>query len=138
MQFKKLVDVIVQTQNQLQARAIQNVNQLLTIRNWLIGFYIVEYEQSGKDRAKYGDKIIPSLAEGLKAKKLKGLDQQALRVCRHFYTTYPQIRGTLSRELQLLDLQIPKYSKSLISKQSNKYFSDPDVLLKHFSYSHFV
>ncbi|MBD0333346.1 MAG: cytoplasmic protein, partial [Chitinophagaceae bacterium] len=35
-------------------KAQKQVNTALTFRNWLIGYYIVEYEQSGKDRAEYG------------------------------------------------------------------------------------
>ena len=31
-----------------------DVNQLMTLRNWAIGYYIVEYEQEGSDRAEYG------------------------------------------------------------------------------------
>jgi hypothetical protein len=31
-------------------KAQKQVNTSLTLRNWLIGFYLVEYEQSGKDR----------------------------------------------------------------------------------------
>jgi predicted nuclease of restriction endonuclease-like (RecB) superfamily len=34
------------------------VNTSLTLRNWIIGYYIVEYEQNGKDRAEYGEKLI--------------------------------------------------------------------------------
>lgn len=33
------------------------VNQLLTVRNWMIGCYIVEYEQNGKERAEYGTQL---------------------------------------------------------------------------------
>ena len=37
--------------------AKRSINQLLTMRNWAIGYYIVEYEQDGNDRAKYGDNL---------------------------------------------------------------------------------
>lgn len=29
-------------------------NQALVLRNWMVGAYIVEFEQNGADRAKYG------------------------------------------------------------------------------------
>jgi len=35
---------------------------MLTIRNWLIGYYIVEFEQNGKDRAEYGISLLKSIA----------------------------------------------------------------------------
>lgn len=34
------------------------VNQLMTLRNWVIGYYIVEYEQDGSDRAQYGSHLL--------------------------------------------------------------------------------
>ena len=37
------------------------VNQLMTMRNWCIGYYIVEYEQDGKDRAEYGSNLLKNL-----------------------------------------------------------------------------
>lgn len=39
----------------------------LTLRNWLIGFYIKEYEQNGLDRAKYRSNTIKHLADELPA-----------------------------------------------------------------------
>ena len=41
------------------------VNQLLTIRNWVIGYYIVEFEQNGQERAKYGENLLKDLATRL-------------------------------------------------------------------------
>jgi len=52
MNFELLVNTIQQTHNQLQQSAIKSVNKQLTIRNWLVGCYIVEFEQKGLDRAK--------------------------------------------------------------------------------------
>ena len=40
----------------------------LTARNWLVGYYIVEFEQNGEDRAKYGDKLINRLAKEINRK----------------------------------------------------------------------
>ena len=42
------------------------------MRNWLIGYYIVEYEQNGKDRAEYGAKLLKKLEEFL----LKQLEKE--------------------------------------------------------------
>jgi hypothetical protein len=46
--FEVLTDRISNTSKQ--------VNSVYTMRNWLIGHYIVEYEQHGEDRAAYGDR----------------------------------------------------------------------------------
>lgn len=53
MNFEKLVLPIQETNNFLQQNAVKAVNTHLTIRNWLTGFYIVEFEQNGNDRANY-------------------------------------------------------------------------------------
>ena len=42
--------------------ASRAVNVSLTLRNWLIGCYIAEYELRGKDHAAYGEKLLDSLA----------------------------------------------------------------------------
>ena len=44
------------------------VNQLLTARNWAIGYFIVEYEQRGKERAEYGDNLLENLQKELIAR----------------------------------------------------------------------
>lgn len=57
MDFKNLIERIQQTNDSLQRNAVKAVNKHLTIRNWLIGFYIVEFEQNGSDKAQYGAKL---------------------------------------------------------------------------------
>jgi hypothetical protein len=70
MNFEQLIKVCEQAQIYLQGTAVSAVNQSLTIRNWLLGQYIVEYEQSGEDRAKYGAKLLKRLAEKLNIKRV--------------------------------------------------------------------
>ena len=62
---------------------------MATLRNWLIGCYIVEYEQNGSDRAKYGDRLLKRLEERVNT---KGLNETLFRNSRNFYKLYPQIR----------------------------------------------
>lgn len=137
----------------LQQKALQQVNTSLTIRNWLIGGYVVEYEQNGSDRAIYGAGAIKELADLLKKGKLKGLDERSLRTCRAFYVAYPQIWGTVSAKLQLTDIDDPSkwgtvstILNSLLPKLNDKAFipaqaqiSFPaEMLLSRLSYSHFI
>ena len=63
--FNDLSDSILQTHQSAQNTAIKAVNQMATLRNWLIGCYIVEYEQKGSDRAKYGDRLLKQLENDL-------------------------------------------------------------------------
>lgn len=72
--FNTLISSIQQLHIQLQQSAVNAVNKMLTMRNWLIGYYIVEFEQNGKDRAEYGDQLIENIAAELK--NIKGIDKR--------------------------------------------------------------
>lgn len=48
--FAELTGAIQQIHGELAVQASRAVNISLTLRNWLIGCYIVEYEQQGTDR----------------------------------------------------------------------------------------
>jgi hypothetical protein len=65
MNYAGLVKAINSATSQLQGRAASAVNQALVIRNWTVGACIVEFEQSGKDRAKYGARLLERLAGDL-------------------------------------------------------------------------
>ena len=137
----------------LQQRALQQVNSSLTVRNWLIGLHIVEYEQNGSDRAIYGAGAIKELAKLLKKSNIKGLDDRSLRTCRSFYLVYSQIWGTVSARLQLTDNEaitkwltlsptltslLPKLNEKLAASKQTDISFPPEVLLSHLSYSHFI
>ena len=59
-----------------------------TMRNWLIGYYIVEFEQQGKDRADYGTQLLKKLEERVNR---KGLTITLFKWARKFYRLYPQM-----------------------------------------------
>ncbi|MBL4585602.1 MAG: DUF1016 family protein [Flavobacteriales bacterium] len=87
--FHLLIESISVVHGRLQQQAANAVNRALTIRNWMIGHYIVEYEQNGRDRAEYGVNLIPKLADELKG--FKGIDLRSLHSFKLFYRSYPQI-----------------------------------------------
>ena len=97
--FESLVTTIVQIHDRAQDFSTKAVNIGLTLRNWLIGHRIVEFEQNGKDRATYGERLLPKLAQRLVNAGLKRVDARELRRFRLLYTVYPQIRETVSPEL---------------------------------------
>jgi len=99
MNFQVLVTNIQQTHSTLQQSALKAVNKHLTIRNWLVGFYIVEFEQKGEDRAKYGENLLSELAKSV---NIKGLSETSLKLNRQFYNIYPQIHQTASDEFKRL------------------------------------
>ena len=67
MNFEQLATIIADTHQRLQQSAVKAVNQCQTMRNWLIGFYIVEFEQNGEDRAKYGEFLLKNLEQIIQA-----------------------------------------------------------------------
>lgn len=97
MNFNDLRNSIQQVSDSMRRSAILSVNTHLTVRNWLIGFYIVEFEQRGEDRAKYGAKLLQKLADAFNE---EGLSYRNLRLYRQFYLVYPQISMYIPNFLQ--------------------------------------
>lgn len=95
--FNTLVQSISDIQDILQAQTAHAINLSLTVRNWLIGYYIVEYEQHGEDRAQYGEKLLNRLSEKLGR---KGLDARRLREFRQVYLAYPQLAEEVDKYLK--------------------------------------
>lgn len=97
--FEKLVGAIRLVHDELVTQASRAVNVSLTLRNWLIGCYIAEYEQNGEDRANYGTNLMTTLSERLERLGLDGVASRSLRLYRQFYQSYPGIWQTLSARL---------------------------------------
>lgn len=121
MDFNQL-SVLLNTANEkLYRNAVKAVNINLTIRNWLFGFYIVEFEQNGEDRAAYGKKLLQNLAANL---QIKGLTAPELSRCRQFYFTYPEFRWTVSQNFQ--HIIPPEILGSLTQKSDSTDVSKSD------------
>lgn len=71
-----------------QALAI-NINQIVKTTYWKIGQHIVEFEQQGNVRAKYGTALLTNLARILRAKVGRGYSRPNLNNMRKFYLLYP-------------------------------------------------
>ena len=94
--FNSLVQQIEYTDRALQNNARLIINRHVTAKAWLTGYYIVEYEQKGEDRAKYGEKLIQNLAKQLGSKKFS---VTTLKIYRQFYVTYPQLASPVAQFL---------------------------------------
>jgi predicted nuclease of restriction endonuclease-like (RecB) superfamily len=101
MDFKLLKNQIEHTHLALHQSAIKAVNCNLTLRNWLIGWYIVTYEQNGIDRAKYGESLLKKLAISI---TIKGISETSLKLFRQFYLVYPQIGQSVTDQLSTLQI----------------------------------
>jgi predicted nuclease of restriction endonuclease-like (RecB) superfamily len=102
MDFDELIQRFVSAGTYLQERAVIAVNRAATVRNWCFGVFIVEYEQSGEDRAQYGERLIERLSASLTERGMKGVSVTALKLCRQFYLAYPEIGQTLTDQFEIL------------------------------------
>jgi predicted nuclease of restriction endonuclease-like (RecB) superfamily len=91
MNFDDLVKAIRDADSALVTHATKAVNVSLTMRNWLIGHYVSEYELNGADRADYGKRILAELADRLDS--VSNCNKRQLSRYVRFYRVYPQIGG---------------------------------------------
>lgn len=154
--FDLLVHSIHDTHTTLQQSVVKVIDKHATLRNWLIGFYIVEFEQNGEDKAKYGGKLLRKLADSLGQ---NSLSHRSLRLCRQFYLHYPQIARVIGSRLEGLgirmssvwqspiakllcvDNEVPQIEDPLIVEAKNaciNYQIDPERLIDNLSYAHLV
>lgn len=101
MNFDSLVHTIHSVQDALQEQAAHAVNLALTARNWLIGYYIVEFEQHGEDRAEYGEQLLKKLETSIKK---KGMTERRFREFRRLYIVYPQLGSEVAKYLVSLPI----------------------------------
>ena len=141
--FEKLVVSIRQAHEELAAQAGRAVNVSLTLRNWLIGCYISEYEQNGTDRAEYGIRLLENLSSRLNESGMDGVAARSLRQYRQFYLIYPGIWHTTSAK-SLMSL-IPSPIWQTVSAKSETATAFPphlatatSKLLQMLSFSHFA
>ncbi len=104
------VSQIIDTARESAARS---VNAAMTAAYWLVGRRIIEFEQSGEERAEYGAALIERLAEDLTGQFGRGFSRQNLQHMRLFYLAYPPDRicqtlsGKLAQHPQLPIRQTP-------------------------------
>ena len=126
--------------------AAKQINNSLTLRNWIVGYYLVEYEQSGKDRAEYGKETLKKLSEKLGKTDVKGFSDRNLRLCRQFYLEYPAIWQLLIAKFQNTDNQpiaiwqslTAKFTSEAIQTNSDINTMSVEVLIDKLSFTHII
>ncbi len=146
--FENLVELFEQTHRTLQQRAARSVDLTLVVRNWLFGWYIVEYEQCGEDRARYGSRLLASLSNRLKVLGMKGNSPTRLKLYRSFYQQHKEIGPALSDQFTPLSRLLGTFPiRPTASDQSVLSRSEPfsfeaiiDLLISRFTlgWSHYV
>lgn len=114
--FESLIGLFEHTQTAMQSQAAKSVDIALVVRNWLFGWYIVEYQQQGADRASYGKKLLKKLSEQLTQRIGKGFSVDNLELMRKFYSRYAEIQQELP--VESLHLSISETVSRISSKIS--------------------
>ena len=151
-----LVNSILSVNTALRESAAKAINKCVTARNWLIGYYIVHYEQNGEDRAEYGERILQSLAERLGD---EGLSYRNLKLYRQFYLAFPELGADVgqfllshssigqplvaqlqSNENELIRIGQPAVAKSNTEESRRKCNNliSPEQVFNSLSYSHLI
>ena len=99
-QYDSVFGDVTRIINAARQSAVRSVNAAITAAYWMIGQHIVEFEQSGEERAAYGTALIKRLAVDLTKRFGRGFSRQNLQQMRVFYLAYPveSICQTLSGE----------------------------------------
>ena len=137
--------------------ANRQVNYAYTLRNWLIGMYLFEFEQKGLERAEYGESLYRNIAKSLKEKKVKGMSFTSLHTFKKFFQVYPTIVQLLPEQLlssnnhsfgivQSLTEQFTKDNNTNIQSIIGQSITDtksisvenPSLFLSKISFTHIV
>lgn len=135
--FNDLASIVQTTHDAAQSSAVKAINRMQTMRNWLIGYYIVEFEQHGKDRAEYGTQLLKKLEERVDR---KGLTTTLFKWARKFYRLYPQmmenlptpICATVMHQLQ----PIENKEDTIGASMTHQFVTPGKTIISHLSFTH--
>jgi hypothetical protein len=137
--FAQLVGAVTQTHDRFIVFAGKAVNLSLTLRNWVIGGYIQQYEQRGADRAEYGERLLDRLSTTLQAQGMARMSARELRRYRLLFQRYPRMWESLSPELQMR-LPAPTMPPDPIRESATPEWRTlpTKALIENLSFTHFV
>ena len=97
-EYVRLVTQISDLWENAKNKAALAVNTELLDANWQTGQYIVEFEQGGNAKAKYGDRLLVNLSKELTRLRGRGFSRSVLTYMRKFYLAFPKC-ATVSHKL---------------------------------------
>ena len=111
-EYVRLVSDISGLWEKAKEKAAFAVNTELLEANWQTGRYIVEFEQGGNTKARYGEQLLTNLSKDLTRLRGKGYSRSNLFNMRLFYVRFPKIQTvsgqlTWSHYLELLKCDDP-------------------------------
>lgn len=115
--YNELLDSIGLAIEQARQNAIKAVNTELVSANWEIGRHIVEFEQHGQERAKYGSELLKRLSKDLRQRYGKGFGRRNILDMLRFYLTYQKwqtVSAKLSRNHYIAIVSISDDSNEVL------------------------
>jgi predicted nuclease of restriction endonuclease-like (RecB) superfamily len=149
MNFDQLVSLCRDTHQRFVTDAARTIDTHLVARNFILGLYIVHYEQEGEDRAAYGKQTLKALSTALKTVAGRGFSVDNLELMRRFYIHFrseilrPEIFETPSR----ISNSHPSVKSETLSRKSEESpwlaLPSPEILGKlpstfKLGWSHYV
>lgn len=96
--FERMILDIETLVNESKSELATSINKVMTVTYWSIGKYIVEFEQDGNAKAKYGKNLLSTISKELTLRLGKGYSRPNLNNMRKFYLKYPDCQ-TVSDKL---------------------------------------
>lgn len=94
-----LFDRVVSILEQARTNVVRTVNSEMVVAYWLVGREIVEEEQEGEARAKYGERLVAELSANLTARYGRGFSLANLKRFRQFYLSFRDRRPEIGSPL---------------------------------------
>jgi hypothetical protein len=88
--YDALVGVISQVLDAGRSQAAWTLNSIVSAAYWEVGRRIVEFEQAGRARADYGERVIEQLSIDLRKRHGRGFGRSNLFQIRAFHLAYRQ------------------------------------------------
>lgn len=107
-QESRFVSDLKNIAGEARSQAYRAADHLLVVRNWLIGWRIVEQEQEGKERAEYGKRVLELASQSLTEEYGRGFGLTSIKNMRSFYIKFRnlQIRQSLLDEFNITQFSI--------------------------------
>lgn len=119
IKYYNLLEQIQGLVQKSKAQVQRNVNTIIVQTYWQIGYYIVEYEQKGSERAEYGTTLLRNLSQDLTEQFGRGYSYRNLQLAKKFYNTFPIVQ-------------------SLVAQSSEKKLTPIEKALLNCSWTHLV
>ena len=87
-EFQNLFDKSKKLIDSARSNMGQMANAITVLTSFLLGRYIIEQEQQGSERAKYGAKVLDSLSSYLTEEYGRGFSRSNVAGMRQFYMAY--------------------------------------------------